>query len=367
VEAAFPVPEEVLHAYGLVDAHIELLTGGRTNRTMRARAGRDVVLQQLLGSAHGDLLGIMENLVRVTTHLDWKGRLAGETESWYPRLLPTSEGKPFLMSAEGDVWRAFVFRKGQILRSAQPLGTLAGAGALYGRFAAATADLGGPPLLVTTPGFHDLELTFECLLDDLDHCEPARRPSIEPLVDDLVDFKQRLDTHTSADGLDTAPPRVVHNDTKLSNVLFDRDHGRAIAVLDLDLVMMGPSWHDVGDLVRSVSWHAPGSPTLPAFSPELFDAVVGGYVEAGGDSLTDAEIATFAIAGPRLAFELGLRYLNDHLRDEPHLRVLGKDGHLHRGESNVKLAHHMLAAYDALRRTVDGYTADRTSHQEGSS
>ena len=155
-----------------------------------------------------------------------------------------------------------------------------------------------------------------------------------------------------------SPDRVVHNDTKLSNVLFDRDQGRARAVLDLDLVMMGPSWHDVGDLIRSACWYAEQG-EAPAFSIELFDAVVGAFVESAGDTLTAAEVVGYAIAGPRLSLELGIRYLHDHLREEPHLLVHGENGHLLRGQANVKLAREMLGAYDALRRIVDGYVDSR--------
>ena len=354
----FSVPETVLDSYGLDDAHVELLTGGRTNRTLRARAGRDLVLQQMLGSAHGDLLGIMENLVRVTTHLDWRRAVEGQGDSWYPQLVPTTAGKPFIMTPEGDVWRAFVYRKGQILRSAQPLATLASAAALYGRFANQTADLGGPPLMRTAPEFHDLDRVHRELFQGLEDAEPDRRRAIDPLLPAIADLSAQLDTRCADDGLVWAPDRVVHNDTKLSNVLFDRDHGRATAVLDLDLVMMGPCWHDVGDLVRSASWHAPQG-TAPAFSTELFDAVVGAFVETAAETLSDDEIASFATAGPRLSFELALRYLHDHLRDEPHLAVTGHNAHLERGAANLKLAQEMLGAYDALRQIVDGFVDQR--------
>ncbi len=359
MESDFAVPETVLAEYGLDDAHVELLTGGRTNRTMRVRAGRDLVLQQLRGSGHRDLLGVMENLVRVTSHLEWRRTVERQGDSWYPQLMPTNAGKPFIMTADGDVWRAFTHRKGQIVRSNQPLATLSSAAAMYGRFAAQTADLGGPPLIETAPGFHDLDLVQNELLRDFEHATADRRAALEPIVDSLQLFRDQLDARCGSDGAHWAPDRVVHNDTKLSNVLFDRDHGRATAVLDLDLVMMGPSWHDVGDLMRSTCWHSPTAESSPAFSAELFDAVVGAFVESAGETLTDAEIVTYAIAGPRLSFELGLRYLNDHLRDEPELRVNGDNGHYLRGLANVKLAEEMFRAYDALRQVVDGYVADR--------
>ena len=352
----------MLDAYGLEDAHIEQLSGGRTNRTMRARAGRDLVLQQLLGSAHSDLLGIMENLVRVTSHLEWRRTVERQGATWYPQLVPTHGAKPFIMTAQGDVWRAFVYRKGQILRSAQPAATLASAAAIYGRFTAETADLGGPPLIETAPGFHDLARVHTGLMEDLEHAsDPARAP-IEPLLGDIDDLKRQLDQRCADDGVTWSPDRVVHNDTKLSNVLFDRDHGRAIAVLDLDLAMMGPSWHDVGDLMRSACWHAPLG-EAPVFSAELFDAVVGAFVEGARDTLSAEEIVSYAVAGPRLSLELALRYLNDHVRPEPHLMVHGHNGHLRRGQANLKLAREMIGAYDALRQIVDGYVGQGEQQQ----
>lgn len=358
VKTDFSVPETVLDAYGLEDAYVEQLTGGRTNRTLRARAGRDLVLQQMRGSAHGDLLGIMENLVRVTSHLDWRRAVEGQGDSWYPQLVPTLPGKPFIMTPEGDVWRAFVHRKGQILRSAQPLATLASAGALYGRFSNQTADLGGPPLIRTAPEFHNLDRVHREFLHGFEAAESSRRALIEPLLVAIEDLKSQVDTRCADDGLDSCPHRVVHNDTKLSNVLFDRDHGRATAVLDLDLAMMGPCWHDVGDLVRSASWHTPEG-QAPLFSVELFDAVVGAFVGTAAETLRDEEIVNFATAGPRLSLELALRYLHDHLRDEPRLMVVGHNGHLQRGHANLKLAGEMLGTYDAIRQTVDGFVDQR--------
>lgn len=348
------VPTAVLGAYGLDDAHIELLTGGRINRTLRVRAGRDVVLQQMHGDAHADLLGVMENLVRVTSHLEWRRAISGEHTSWYPLLIPTTTGKPFIMTDDGDVWRAFSYRTGQILRSSLPLGTLASAAAVYGRFAAETADLGGPPLIATSPEFHDLGAVYESFHRAVEAATAEQRIQMASDLDRLESLKRKVDDRCASDGLRFTPDRVVHNDTKLSNVLFDRVNGRAIAVLDLDLAMMGPLWHDVGDLYRSACWHAPGAgPGTPASSPELFDAIAGAFVEAGGESIEDREIATLAAAGPRLSFELGVRYLHDHLRAEPRLRVSGENGHLLRGRANLMLAEEMLGAYDALRQVVD--------------
>src|SRR5690606_40610002 len=44
--------------------------------------------------------------------------------------------------------------------------------------------------------------------------------------------------------------RVTHHDTKISNVLFDKD-GKGICVIDLDTVMPGYFISDVGDMIRT--------------------------------------------------------------------------------------------------------------------
>jgi Ser/Thr protein kinase RdoA (MazF antagonist) len=44
---------------------------------------------------------------------------------------------------------------------------------------------------------------------------------------------------------------VTHNDTKLNNILFDEESGKAICVIDLDTVMPGYSVNDFGDSIST--------------------------------------------------------------------------------------------------------------------
>ena len=50
--------------------------------------------------------------------------------------------------------------------------------------------------------------------------------------------------------LDLVRVRVIHGDTKLNNVLFDRASGVARCIVDLDTCMPGWPLYDFGDLVR---------------------------------------------------------------------------------------------------------------------
>ena len=48
----------------------------------------------------------------------------------------------------------------------------------------------------------------------------------------------------------TIPTRVTHNDTKINNILFDRQ-GEVLCAIDLDTVMASTSLNDFGDAIRS--------------------------------------------------------------------------------------------------------------------
>ncbi len=353
------LPDIVMSAYGLAGSSISVLNGGRTNLTLHAATDPDLVVQQLPAGSHDDLLGVMENLVRVTSHLDWARRTGPQVhDPWYPQLVPTTAGKPFLMTEQGDVWRAFAFRPGRVARGSLSPGVVCSIAEMYARFTTATDDLGGPDLLCTTERFHDLNDVHEtftlAMSDGGGAYDSERTEALTPYIDLVDRLVQRCHHTVAADGLLDIEHRVVHNDTKLSNALLDEAATAAVSVLDLDLVMMGPVWHDVGDLVRSALWHAdPAGGAAPIMQLDVIQELLGAYTRAARPVLADAEIATFAVAGPRLSTELGIRYLTDHIRRTPRLRVSQPGGHIERGLANLRLADEMFDAYDALRTYVD--------------
>ena len=46
------------------------------------------------------------------------------------------------------------------------------------------------------------------------------------------------------------PLRVTHNDTKLNNILFDKNTGEGLCIIDLDTIMPGLAANDFGDSIR---------------------------------------------------------------------------------------------------------------------
>ena len=78
---------------------------------------------------------------------------------------------------------------------------------------------------------------------------------IEFLTDEKRTGRANAITSKLEDG--TIPLRVTHNDTKLSNILFDKDTDKYVALIDLDTIMPGSIVYDYGEGIRTGITTAP--------------------------------------------------------------------------------------------------------------
>jgi Ser/Thr protein kinase RdoA (MazF antagonist) len=103
---------------------------------------------------------------------------------------------------------------------------------------------------------------------------------------------------------------VIHADLKISNLLFA--DGRAVAVIDMDTLMLHFRVIDLGDAFRS--WCATSTEDDPdlGFDADLFTAAIDGYAR-GFDGLVDSQL--FLRATQQIAWELSARFLFDVVRD----------------------------------------------------
>jgi N-acetylhexosamine 1-kinase len=135
------------------------------------------------------------------------------------------------------------------------------------------------------------------------------------------------------------PERIVHNDAKAENILFDRETGAAVCLVDLDTVGAGTVLFDVGDLVRSGAATSPedGGPDSVVVRADVVDAVLEGYAEAGAGFLRPSEVDLFGVAGPLMALEAAARFLTDHLRGDVYFAVDRPDHNLQRARTQLRV------------------------------
>ena len=191
-------------------------------------------------------------------------------------------------------------------------------------FQSLLADLPPPRLHETIPDFHNTPLRLEALegavqADACGRVATAGR-EIACALDNRALAGALLDAHKRG----AIPERVVHNDAKLSNVLFDQSTGDTLCVVDLDTVMPGLTLYDFGDMVRSMTCTAAEDERdlrRVVVQMPLFTALARGYLEAAGPFLLPAERDHLVTAGKLITLEQGVRFLTDYLRGDTYYKT----------------------------------------------
>lgn len=280
----------------------------------------------------------MENVRRVTDHLQTKAQEPRRALS----LVPTLDGNASMIDKRGDHWRMYRYLEGmRSYDSAPSKAHVSEAAREFGRFLGLLRDLPGPRLNETIPDFHHTPARF-ARLHDVCAADPHNRKR-----DCLREIDQAL-AHEETAGLliqlherGDIPERIVHNDTKLNNVMFDSATGKAVCVIDLDTVMPGLAPYDFGDMVRSATMTAAEDETdlsLVAMRLDYYEALARGFVSATGDFLTEAEAESLPVSGKIITIEAGIRFLTDYLSGDEYFRTRRPAQNLDRCRAHFALA-----------------------------
>ena len=150
--------------------------------------------------------------------------------------------------------------------------------------------------------------------------------------------------------------RVTHNDTKLNNVLFDKDTRKAVCVVDLDTVMPGLAMNDFGDAVRHGANTAAEDETdlgKVHLDLNLFGSFAEGFLAGCGGSLTEEEIRLLPMGAMVISYELGMRFLTDHLQGDVYFRTHRPDHNLDRARVQMALLQDMEEKRPQMERIVE--------------
>jgi len=356
ISKRFQIYGEILHAEPCKIGHInETYTatyaqGGIQVRYIHQKINRHVFLAPDQ---------VMENLMRVTTHI--RSRLESEDTSDLTRrvliVVPTRDGDSFYVNSDGDFWRTFVFVEGvQSFESVESGKQAFEAGLAFGSFQSHLSDLPGDRLYETIPRFHHSRDRFKSLLKAADKDHVNRAKSAKAQIDFCIENEAMVDVILQGLESGEIPERVTHNDTKFNNVMMDRETGKSMCVVDLDTVMPGSVLYDFGDMVRTTT-----SPTLEderdlsrvAMQMPTFQELAKGYLTTAGSFLTPKEKSLLAFSGKLIAFTIGLRFLTDYLEGDHYFRVHRQGHNLDRARTQFKLVQSIAEQEESMQRFVD--------------
>ena len=300
---------------------------------------------------------VMENMVRVTAHLRRKFAAEGAADLDRCVLTPVGAGSRLIWRDEmGGCWRMFHYieRTRTCTNVPGPLEAERAARA-FGEFQRMLVDLPPPRLLETLPGFHDTSARFEALDRALAVDSLGRAAGAKGEIDFALRQRSLADVLSHARRTGAIPERVVHNDAKIANVLFDESTGEALCIVDLDTIMPGLALHDFGDMVRSMTCTAAeDEANLDAVQvdPPLFEAVTRGYLAEMGGALTGAEREHLLTAGKLITLEQGVRFLTDHLCGDRYYRTISPEQNLNRCRTQFALVESIERNESQLRQII---------------
>jgi hypothetical protein len=104
-------------------------------------------------------------------------------------------------------------------------------------------------------------------------------------------------------------------------------------------VKPGLALFDFGDCARSVANPAgeDGALDRVTFDLPLYQAVTRGYLNEASSFLTQREVDLLPLSVRVITFELGLRFLTDHLRGDTYFKVAYPEHNLHRARVQFRL------------------------------
>ena len=317
------------------------------------------ILQGLSSAAFPHPEELMENFIGITSYLREKVTANGgdpmrETLS----LVKTRDGKDFFTDSNGKVWRLTPFIENtDCFQSATPELFEASARA-FGRFQFMLQGYPAETLHETIVKFHDTENRFEKFLAALEADKHDRAKDIQEEIRFVLDRKADCSVALQALREGKLPLRVTHNDTKLNNILIDRDSHEGICVIDLDTTMPGLSINDFGDSIRFGANHSKEDEkdlSKVNFDIELYEVYTRGFLEGAQGSLTEAELEYLPWGARLMTLECGIRFLTDYLDGDHYFRIHYPEQNLDRCRTQFKLVKDMEEQFEAMSAVVRKY------------
>ena len=351
--------EEVCRAFRIEGnfLNFEVITRGNINTTIKVDfenngTKKSYLLQRVNTYVFTDPLKIMSNINLVTTHIRDKNKNSDKINLHFHHC---ANGDNFYFDADGEFWRMINYIDSLSFDLCDDPAILQGAGYAFGEFQTSLEDFDANQLHETIPDFHNTPKRFERFLAAVEKDECGRVNDVLPEIEFTKKHAKLASKLIEMKDEGILPIRVTHNDTKSNNVLFDRNTGNPLTVIDLDTVMPGLVAFDFGDAIRSAGNSTEEDETdLSKVYLDIgkFTAFAEGFLKATARHITEAEIDSLALGSFVLTFECGMRFLTDYLEGDKYFRTAYTGHNLVRTKCQYKLAEDMLNKMEEMKQIV---------------
>ena len=285
---------------------------------------------------------VAENVWKITKYLQQVIRHGGGDPARETlTVIPAKDGTPYVRDRSGEVWRLVQFIRGSMsYEIADTPALFSASGEAFGHFQYLLRDFDVSTLTETIPDFHNTPKRYQRFEEAVSRDEAGRAEAVRRDIEEIRKRSSFCSVLTDQIRSGALRRSVTHNDTKLNNVLFDKDSGRPLCVIDLDTVMPGLVAYDFGDSIRFGANHnLEDEQDLDKveFDIHLFEAYTEGFLRGAGAMFGDIELQSLAWGARIITMEQAIRFLTDYLEGDRYYHTDREGQNLDRARVQIKL------------------------------
>ncbi len=352
------VTNQLEYVLGQFDIHVDVQPygNGHINDTYLVTPQK-YILQRINTAIFKNPEELMENISNVTSFLRQKiSATGGNPDRETLTVIPTKEGKRFYRLDANNSFRLYLYvADTKTIEDSKTAEDLYEAGIGFGHFQKLLADYPVENLFETIKDFHHTPKRVEALKEAVQKDLAGRADSVREEIAFALENAFWADAVVKGMEEGEIPVRVTHNDTKINNILFDQETGKAVCVIDLDTVMPGSILYDFGDALRiGGSTGAEDETDLDKvwFNETAFEAFAEGYLSEMKESLTKREWELLPLSVKLMTYECGIRFLTDYLNADTYFKIHREHQNLDRARNQFKLVEDIARKEEVLMDIV---------------
>ncbi|MCF6270080.1 MAG: aminoglycoside phosphotransferase family protein [Melioribacteraceae bacterium] len=304
---------------------------------------------------------VIQNTVNVISHITEKLKAEGvkEISNYVIQLVKSKNNNFHYIDDNKDYWCAvFFIENTYTVESVRTEEQAYQAAKAFGRFQKLLIDAELNQYKDTIPNFHNLDSRLIVFDKALEKDEVGRAKKIEEELEKAKLYRNISKKITDLIKGNELPIRITHNDTKINNVMLNKETNNGQCVIDLDTVMPGTVLYDFGDMVRTS--------TSPVEEDEkdiskvtmrinIFEALVKGYLEELSDVLTELEITNLIYGVKVIVYEQAIRFLTDYIMNDVYYNINYSEHNLVRARTQIALLESIEEQTEAMEKIVKKY------------
>lgn len=350
----------LLNAFSLPNNKVsfETIHSGYINKTYLIQVASDpsrkFILQNINTHIFPDVDALMSNTMLICEHIKNKLNELNLHEEYTNLHFHTTVDKNAYLKYEGAYYCLLDHIDNQTVDTNNvSIDLAAEMGKTLGLFHQLTSDIDPNKITEIIPNFHRLDLRY-AKFKAINLAGNQRYKETVDFYKKVLSFEYLADDFKKILSCNELPIKVVHNDPKLSNILFDKAE-KGITMIDLDTVMPGFLNADYGDAIRSLTNTSDENERgleKVGFNFSLFKSFTLAYLNIVKNSITAKEKEHLALFVLLITYEQLVRFYGDFLEGDVYYQTLYPMHNLQRSKVQLKLLQQMVLKFDKMRTFI---------------